>query len=73
MTIQRPHVISCRLSTNEWRELTFICQKYNVTIYDMLRALIKDAIADEAEDVRRIESEGREDRTKASEGCGASA
>jgi len=75
MTVQRPHIISCRLSDSEWAEFCAMCRKHRVTFQDMMRAMVIDAIVEEMrgeiDGLRRKQPQGCEDSAEAGEGCRA--
>ena len=58
MVAPRTEVISCRLTTRELDLFKMICVRHNVTVQDMLHAVIIDVILDEEMNVRRREQEG---------------
>jgi hypothetical protein len=57
--VLKDHVISCRLTKEEAGVLKEICTRHALTMQEMLRAIVVDAIYDEMLNVRRREQEGR--------------
>jgi hypothetical protein len=51
------HVVSCRLTESEAHDLKWICLRHGLSMQEMLRAIIIDAIYDEEVNVRRREQE----------------
>lgn len=68
--INRPWVLTVRVTTAEYEALIKICARAGVNRADMLRAMIVDALADEMEnELRRQQSTGYQGSAEESEGC----
>jgi hypothetical protein len=63
--------LSVRVTRDEYEDLLALCDRNNVSRQDMLRAMIIDALAEEADALRCRESQGREGSGETSETCGA--
>lgn len=62
------HIVSTRLSEEEWNAFDRVRIKYNISVQELLRGIIVDAIVDEGYDgLRRRKPERREDPGEASQ------
>ena len=65
--------MSVRLSAGEFSQFMELCRKNNVSRQMMLRAIVTDALAEEADAIRCEQSEGHSGSAEAGEGSRSAA
>lgn len=61
--------MSVRLTASEFGDFMNLCRKNNVSRQTMLKAIVVDALAEEADAVRCEQSEGHSGSAETGEGC----
>jgi hypothetical protein len=68
--IDKPLVLSVRVTEAEYEAFMVLCMKHNLSRQELLRAMIVDALLDEADDaIRRKQSERHKGSSETGEGC----